>query len=126
VPSAAGYNYRTSFSPKVEAEGVGNGEHVRLSVWNLISGGDGPCGLTVGGSFAAGILNRLPALLAIGAPSVATYLRLVPSHCAGVRLLCLGNRKAALRLLPSQKLGNSGQPRRNADIPLFAFHLHER
>jgi glutamine synthetase len=29
-----GYNYRTSFSPKVEAEGVGNGEHVRLSVWH--------------------------------------------------------------------------------------------
>jgi glutamine synthetase len=27
-----GYNYRT-FSPKVEAEGVGNGDHVRLRVW---------------------------------------------------------------------------------------------
>ena len=26
------YNYRTSFSPKVEAEGVGNGGHVHLSV----------------------------------------------------------------------------------------------
>ena len=32
--------------PEGEAEGVGNGEHVRLSVWNLMSGGDGPCGLT--------------------------------------------------------------------------------
>ena len=71
------YNYRTSFSPKVEAEGVGNGGHVHLSVWrdgqNLMAGGDRPYGLTpVGEAFAAGILNRLPALLAIGAPSVAS------------------------------------------------------
>jgi glutamine synthetase len=99
------YNYRTSFSPKVEAEGVGNGGHVHLSVWgdgrNLMAGGDGPCGLThVGEAFAAGILNRLPALLAIGAPSVASYLRLVPSHWAGV-YVCWGleNREAALRMI---------------------------
>ena len=99
------YDYRTSFSPKVEAEGVGNGGHVHLSVWrdgrNLMAGGDGPCGLThVGEAFAAGILNRLPALLAIGAPSVASYLRLVPSHWAGV-YACWGleNREAALRMI---------------------------
>jgi glutamine synthetase len=99
------YNYRTSFSPKVEAEGVGNGGHVHISLWrdgrNLMAGGDGPCGLTpVGESFGAGILNRLPALLAIGAPSVASYLRLVPSHWAGV-YACWGleNREAALRMI---------------------------
>ena len=99
------YNYRTSFSPKVEAEGVGNGGHVHLSVWrdrrNLMAGGDGPCGLTpVGEAFAAGILERLPALLAIGSPSVASYLRLVPSHWAGV-FGCWGleNREAALRMI---------------------------
>jgi len=99
------YNYRTSFSPKVEAEGVGNGGHVHLSVWrdgrNLMAGGDGPCGLTqVGEAFAAGILTRLPALLAIGAPSVASYLRLVPSHWAGA-YACWGleNREAALRMI---------------------------
>src|SRR4029453_2914451 len=83
------YDYRTSFSPKVEAEGVGNGGHVHLRVWrdgrNLMAGGDGRYGLTpVGEAFAAGILRRLPALLALGAPSVASYLRLVPSHWAGV------------------------------------------
>jgi glutamine synthetase len=71
------YHYRTSFSPKVEAEGVGNGGHVHLSVWrdgqNLMAGGDERYGLTgVGAAFAAGILDRLPALLAIGAPSVAS------------------------------------------------------
>jgi glutamine synthetase len=99
------HNYRTSFSPKVEAEGVGNGGHVHLSVWrnrqNLMAGGDGPFGLTpTGEAFAAGILQRLPALLALGAPSVASYLRLVPSHWAGV-YGCWGleNREAALRMI---------------------------
>lgn len=99
------YNYRTSFSPKVEADGVGNGGHVHLSVWrdgqNLMAGGEGPCGLTpIGETFAAGILKRLPALLALGAPSAASYLRLVPSHWAGV-YGCWGleNREAALRMI---------------------------
>jgi glutamine synthetase len=99
------YNYRTSFSPKVEAGGVGNGGHVHLSVWrdgqNLMAGGNGPFGLTQDGElFAAGILQRLPALLALGAPSVASYLRLVPSHWAGA-YACWGleNREAALRMI---------------------------
>src|SRR3954454_17185878 len=42
--------YRTSFSPKVDVSGVGNGGHVHLSIWrdgvNLMAGGDGRCGLT--------------------------------------------------------------------------------
>jgi glutamine synthetase len=66
-----------------------------------MAGGDRRYGLTpVGEAFAAGILNRLPALLAIGAPSVASYLRLVPSHWAGV-YACWGleNREAALRMI---------------------------
>jgi glutamine synthetase len=99
------YNFRTSFSPKVEADGVGNGGHVHLSVWrdqqNLMAGGNGPFGLALDAeAFAAGILQRLPALLALGAPSVASYLRLVPSHWAGV-YACWGleNREAALRMI---------------------------
>ena len=119
------YNYRTSFSPKVEAEGVGNGGHVHLSVWrggqNMMSGGDGRCGLTpVGEAFAAGILNRLPALLAIGAPSVASYLRLVPSHWAGV-YACWGleNREAALRMIT----GSAGSSAWAANIEVKCLDL---
>jgi glutamine synthetase len=107
------HNVRTSFSPKVEAEGVGNGGHVHLSVWrdgqNLMANGTGPFGLTpTGGAFAAGILRRLSALLAIGAPSVASYLRLVPSQWAGV-YGCWGleNREAALRMITGSA-GSSG------------------
>ena len=51
-------------------------------------------------SFVAGILAELPALLAIGSPSVASYLRLVPSHWAGVyQVWGRENREAALRLV---------------------------
>ncbi|GAA2459499.1 glutamine synthetase family protein [Actinomadura vinacea] len=100
-----------SFSPKVLADAVGNGQHVHMSLWrddpvkgtavNAMAGGDGPCGMTrAGEAFTAGILERLPALLALGSPSVASYLRLIPSHWAGV-FACWGheNREAALRFV---------------------------
>ncbi|WP_199747706.1 glutamine synthetase family protein [Actinomadura sp. WAC 06369] len=104
------HGMRASFSPKVEADAVGNGGHVHLSLWrrnpvdgpaNAMAGGAGPCGMSAHGeAFAAGILRRLPALLAIGAPAVASYLRLVPSHWAGA-FACWGpeNREAALRFV---------------------------
>ncbi|WP_165970377.1 glutamine synthetase family protein [Actinomadura sp. 6K520] len=98
-----------TFSPKVEPDSVGNGAHVHLSLWrsggegpvNAMAGGEGPCEMSAPGeAFAAGILRRLPALLAIGAPSVASYLRLIPSHWAGA-FTCWGpeNREAALRVV---------------------------
>ena len=51
-------------------------------------------------AFTAGILQRLPAVLAVGAPSVASYLRLVQSSWAGA-YACWGleNREAALRMI---------------------------
>jgi glutamine synthetase len=119
------YNYRTSYSPKVEAEGVGNGGHIHLSVWrddqNLMAGGDGAFGLTpVGEAFSAGILKRLPALLALGAPSVASYLRLVPSHWAGV-YGCWGleNREAALRMIT----GSAGSSEWAANLEIKCVDL---
>lgn len=103
------HGLRASFSPKVLHDNVGNGGHVHLSLWrnevNLFAGGDGPCGLTwQAESFAAGILRRLPALLAIGAPSVASYLRLVPQHWAGAFAVWgLENREAALRVVAGSR-----------------------
>ncbi|MGI8626529.1 MAG: glutamine synthetase [Geodermatophilaceae bacterium] len=99
------HGLRASFSPKVEVEGVGNGAHVHLSLWsddtNVMTGDDGGFGLSrTAASFSAGILDRLPAFLAIGAPSVASYLRLIPSHWAGA-FACWGleNRETALRFV---------------------------
>jgi glutamine synthetase len=118
--------YRTSFSPKVDIAGVGNGGHVHLSLWrdgaNLMSGGSGRYGLTEeGASFAGGVLAHLPALLAIGAPSVASYLRLVPQHWAGA-YACWGleNREAALRLVT----GSAGSQSWAANLEVKCFDLH--
>jgi glutamine synthetase len=117
------HDLRATFSPKVLADGVGNGAHVHLSLWreggNLMAGGEGRFGLTPEGeSFAAGILSRLPGLLAIGAPAVASYLRLVPSHWAGA-YACWGleNREAALRFVTGS-VGNRSQAA-NLEVKCF-------
>jgi glutamine synthetase len=102
---AARHGMRASFSPVVIAGHVGNGGHVHFSLWhegrNLFAGGDGPHGMTEAGqAFVAGVLAELPALVAIGSPSVPSYLRLVPQHWAGA-YVCWGreNREAAVRFV---------------------------
>jgi glutamine synthetase len=62
---------------------------VHLSSWsngvNLHSGGPGRYGMTPAAeSFVAGIVAALPALAAVTTPSPASYLRLQPSHWAGI------------------------------------------
>jgi glutamine synthetase len=102
---SARHGLRASFAPVVVAGQVGNGAHLHFSVTgpegNLFAGGDGPHGLTPRGeSVLAGVLDRLPALVAVGSPSVASYLRLVPQRWAGAfRCWGLENREAALRLV---------------------------
>jgi glutamine synthetase len=122
---SAQHGLRVSFSPKVTADGVGNGGHVHLSLWrdgqNLMSGGPGTFGLTPDGeAFTAGLLHHLPALLAVGAPSVASYLRLVPSHWAGAYAAWgLENRETALRFVT----GADGQRQSAANVELKSFDL---
>jgi len=120
---SARYGTRASFSPKVLADGVGNGAHVHLSLrsgnQNLFTNGTRVHGLTAAAeAFAAGILDRLPALLAIGAPSVASYLRLIPSHWAGAfQAWGLENRETALRLVA----GSTGNEQHAANLEIKAF-----
>ncbi|WP_020671573.1 glutamine synthetase family protein [Amycolatopsis nigrescens] len=117
------HGLRASFSPKFSASGVGNGGHVHLSIQrgdtNVFAGGDRVFGLTPAAeSFAAGILDRLPALLAVGAPSVASYLRLLPHHWAGVfRGWGLENRETPLRLVR----GVAGDRHRAANLEVKCF-----
>jgi glutamine synthetase len=119
------HGLRTSFSPSVVAGQVGNGGHIHLSLWrdnrNLFADGDGPYGITIEGEgFAAGVLRELPALLVIGCPSVASYLRLVPQHWAGVfQTWGLENREAALRLV----IGTAGLETRLANLEVKCFDL---
>lgn len=112
-----------SFAPAVEVGTVGNGQHLHLSLRrdgdNLLSGGPGRCGMhPAGESFLAGLLEGLPALCGVGAPSVTSQARQVPSHWAGV-YRCWGheNREAALRLVT----GSTGETERAANAELKCF-----
>ncbi len=111
-----------SFAPVVEPGGVGNGAHLHLSLWrderNLCRGGDGPYGMTAEcEAFLAGVLRELPALLALGAPTPASYLRLEPSRWAGV-FQCWGleAREAALRFITGAPDDAGGA---NAEVKCF-------
>ena len=122
---SARFGFQVSFAPSVVAGSVGNGGHVHLSIWrdgkNVLAGGPGRHGLSSDGeAFAGGILASLPALTAVGAPSVASYLRLVPSHWAGA-YQCWGreNREAALRLVT----GSSGEHDVRANLEIKCFDL---
>ncbi|MDQ6934546.1 MAG: glutamine synthetase family protein [Actinomycetota bacterium] len=119
------FGFRSSFSPKVDPAGVGNGGHVHLSLWqnekNLFAGGTRRYGLTeTAEAFSAGVLSHLPALLAIGAPSPVSYLRLVPQHWAGA-YSCWGleNREAAMRMVT----GSVGSVNWAANMEVKCFDL---
>ncbi|MFB7512747.1 glutamine synthetase [Streptomyces sp. NPDC056144] len=110
------------FAPVATASALGNGRHLHTSLWhdgrNLCREGPGAAGMTRDAeAFFAGVLRELPALMAIGAPSAASYLRLRPSHWAGA-FHCWGveNREAALRFIP----GPSDDPyTANAEVKCF-------
>ncbi len=92
-----------SFSPLPVAGGAGNGAHQHLSLRRdgaaVLSGGDGPHGLTAPGAAAlAGIVTGLPESLAVFAGSVLSAHRLQPGHWSGA-FACWGleNREAAVR-----------------------------
>jgi glutamine synthetase len=100
------HGLRASFAPVPVAGAVGNGMHLHFSVateehGNLFAGGDHRYDLTgVGESILAGLLGRLPAVAALGAPSVSSHLRRIPQRWAGA-FQCWGleNREASLRLV---------------------------
>ncbi|MEU1437069.1 glutamine synthetase family protein [Streptomyces sp. NPDC005786] len=117
---SARHGLRVSYAPVFTEGAIGNGGHLHLSLWrqdrNLASGGPGRHGLHPDAEqFLAGVLTELPALLALGAPGVASYLRLVPSRFAGAyRCWGLENREAALRLITGSTAGQA-----NAEFKCF-------
>jgi glutamine synthetase len=118
--------YRASFVPKADPEGVGNGVHIHLSLLDLedrpvLYDPERPGRLsTAGARFAAGILEHLPALCAFTAPSVVSYLRLVP-HFWSAGFGCLGyrNRETAIRIPPIVEL-SGGDPARQFNLEFRA------
>lgn len=94
---------RLSLSPRPFAAGIGNGAHVHLSFARdrrpLLSGGQGPHGLTEeGGMLLGGLVSGLPEAIGVLAPSLLSPHRLQPNTWAGA-FACWGleNREAAVR-----------------------------
>jgi len=95
---------RASFAPKPFLDQIGSGAHLHLSLWrdgrNLFHDADRPGALSQTGLHAVGgLLDHLPALLAVTCPSVNSYQRLQPDSWSGV-FRCWGfdNREAPVRV----------------------------
>jgi glutamine synthetase len=119
------HGLRVSFAPSVVAGGVGNGGHLHVSAWrdgrNVHAGGEGPLGMTAEAEgFLAGIVEQLPALAALLTPSPSSYLRMQPSHWAGVFAVWgHENREAAVRAVT----GSVGQRDRAANLEIKCVDL---
>jgi glutamine synthetase len=103
---AAQHGLVASLAPKPWPDVAGNGCHVHFSLWdgdrrhNRFHDGTRPDGLSdEARSFVAGVLDHLPGLCALTAPSFNSYHRLVPQSWAGA-FACWGhdNREAPLRV----------------------------
>ena len=101
-----------SFAPKPFPGEAGNGSHIHWSLWRTRDGKNhfhdprGLHGLSQAAlAFMGGVLEHLPALLALTAPSVNSYRRLQPRFWSSA-YACWGpdNREAAVRV-PSKRKG---------------------
>jgi glutamine synthetase len=102
---AARHGLQASFAPKPWADQAGNGCHLHFSAWSADGDGnrfyaeDAPGLSPLGRSFAAGVLEHLPALVALTCASVNSYRRLQPQTWASAyRAWGPDNREAALRV----------------------------
>jgi glutamine synthetase len=95
-----------SLAPKPWADAAGNGGHIHFSLWdlgmerNVLHDPAGRFGLSATAErFIAGILDHLPGLLALTAPSFNSYRRLLPQHWSSA-FVCWGpdNREASVRV----------------------------
>ena len=101
---AACHGLVASLAPTPWPENAGNGGHVHFSLWdgdrNRFFDGSRPDGLSAEArSFIAGVLDHLPGLCGLAAPSFNSYHRIVPHYWAGA-FVCWGydNREAPVRV----------------------------
>ena len=102
--------FKASFLPKIFADRAGNGCHLHLSLWqegkNITGDGTGKVSPTTL-AFIGGILQHLPALMALTTPSTNSYRRIRPHYWSGAFTAWgYDNREAAVRV-PSNPVGPS-------------------
>jgi glutamine synthetase len=97
---------RAIFAPMLTPDGIGNGTHIHLSLWErdepVTYDAAAPLGISSRAApFFAGVLEHLPAIAAFSTPSVVSYYRLTPNRWAPVHAnLLRQDRGAALRVSP--------------------------
>jgi len=101
---AAQHGLVASLAPKPWPDGAGNGGHIHFSLWegerNRFHDAAAADLLSAEArAFLAGVLEHLPALCGLTAPSFNSYRRIVPQYWAGA-FTCWGhdNREAPLRV----------------------------
>jgi glutamine synthetase len=106
------HGHRATFAPLVSPDGVGNGVHIHLSLFDatgapVLYDPQRPGKLSaIGARFAAGVLAHADAVVAVTAPSPASFLRLAPHRwSAGGAFLAERNREALLRICPTIQIG---------------------
>jgi glutamine synthetase len=126
---AAAYRlgHRAVFSPKPDPDGVGNGVHIHMSLWDA---GGRPATYDAGETmelskpaqhFCAGILHHMPAISAVTAPSPVSYLRLVPNRWAPTAIdLMRQDRGACLRICPVFAAASPGEIARQFNVEFRA------
>jgi len=100
------HNLLASFAPKPFPEEIGSGCHVHFSLWdtesqhNLLYDSHDSRGLSaIGRQFIAGVLDHLPALIALTCPSYNSYRRLQPhTWSAAYTAWGFDNREASVRV----------------------------
>ena len=104
---ATRHNARAVFAPMLEPDGIGNGTHIHFSLRDtadqpIMFDPDRPWRMgEIGEHFCAGIIEHMPLLTAITAPSVPSYYRLRPNRWAPTwAQIGLQDRGAALRVCP--------------------------
>ncbi len=109
-----------SLAPKPWPDNAGNGCHIHFSLWdghrNAFYDGAAPDGLSdVARSFIAGVLDHLPGLCGLTAPSFNSWHRIVPQYWAGA-FVCWGydNREAPVRV--ASPFGGSVEASTNAEL----------
>ncbi len=104
---AAGLGHRAILAPMPKPDGVGTGTHIH---WSLLDEFGRPATYDESGAhglsdeaehMAAGMLHHLPALVAVTAPSAASYYRLRPGRWAPTAVdLGVQDRGSAVRICP--------------------------
>ena len=99
--------HRAIFAPMLDPEGIGNGTHIHFSLRDsaekpVLYNPDRPWRIAKEGeAFVAGVLDNMPLLTAITAPSPPSYFRLRPDRWAPTwSNLGVQDRGASLRVCP--------------------------